>query len=105
MRYFLPFIAAFAGTAFLAAGQTPSAVTDEVLKLEDAYRLAKLHQDTGSLKEILAEEFNETNQNGNSRNKAQTLELWQSFSISSLTTDSSEIRLTGDTAVVLGKQT
>lgn len=86
-----------------AAAATP--VETEVLAADEAYRVAKLHQDIPALQRILAEQFNETNQNGNSRNKAQTLELWQGFSIRSLTTDSAEVRLTGDTATVMGTQT
>jgi hypothetical protein len=91
----------------LAAKPAPAAtpVEAEVLAVEEAYRLAKLHQDTTTLERILAAPFNETNQNGNSRNKAEALELWKSFSVASLTTDTSELRVTGDTAMVLGTQT
>jgi Domain of unknown function (DUF4440) len=78
---------------------------DEVMKADEAYRLAKLHQDTSELQRILADAFNETNQNGNSRNKKQTIELWKWFSITSLTTDTSEVRVAGDTAMVTGTQT
>jgi len=62
----------------LAAGQPAASRSagDDVMKIDEAYRLAKLHQDTLALDGILADDFNETNQNGNSRNKAQTLELW-----------------------------
>jgi hypothetical protein len=92
--------------AMLAASQTPAVGPEtEVLAAEEAYRLAKLHQDITSLNRILADPFNETNQNGNSRDKAETLELWKSFSIASLTTDSSQVRVTGDTAIVMGTQT
>jgi hypothetical protein len=91
----------------LAASQAPAAATveAEVLAVEEAYRLAKLHRDIAALDRILADPFNETNQNGNSRNKAETLELWKGFSIASLTTDTSQVRVTGDTAIVLGTQT
>jgi hypothetical protein len=55
----------------LAASQVPAAATveAEVLAVEEAYRLAKLHRDIAALDRILADPFNETNQNGNSRNK------------------------------------
>jgi len=75
------------------------------MRVDESYRVAKLRQDITTLERILADAFNETNQNGISRNKAESLELWKTFSIESLTTDTSEVRVTGDTAVVLGKQT
>jgi Domain of unknown function (DUF4440) len=87
-----------------ASGQR-SVTADEVMKIDEQFRLAKLNRDTGALGLILAENFHETNQNGNSRNKAQTIELWASFPIDSLTTDSSDVKITGDTAVVTGAQT
>ena len=82
-----------------------SVTADEVMKVDDLFRLAKLNRDTSALRLILAENFHETNQNGNSRNKAQTLELWASFAIESLTTDSADVKITGETAVVTGSQT
>ena len=75
------------------------------MKVDEAFRIAKLKNDTAALSRLLAENFYETNQNGNSRNKAKTIELWTSFPIQSLTTDTSEVRVTGDTAVVTGSQT
>jgi hypothetical protein len=75
------------------------------MKVDEAFRIAKLKNDTAALDRLLAENFYETNQNGNSRNKAKTIELWAAFPIQSLTTDTSEVRLTGDTAVVTGSQT
>jgi len=89
----------------LAALPALAADTDDVMRIDESYRLAKLHNDVNALRWILADEFNETNQNGNSRDKAATLELWKGFTIDSLTTDSSEVRVNGDTAVVLGTQT
>jgi hypothetical protein len=87
-----------------ASGQRP-VTEEEVMKVDEQFRLAKLNQDTRALGLILAENFLETNQNGNSRNKAQTIELWTSFRIDSLTTDSADVKITGDTAVVTGSQT
>jgi hypothetical protein len=78
---------------------------DQVMKVDEQFRLAKLNRDTGTLRSILAENFLETNQNGNSRNKSQTIELWTSFPIDSLTTDSADVKITGDTAVITGSQT
>jgi hypothetical protein len=83
----------------------PSADAGQIMNVEEQYRLAKLNRDTRALGLILAENFYETNQNGNSRNKAQTIELWTSFAIYSLTTDSADVKITGDTAVVTGSQT
>jgi hypothetical protein len=99
-------LAAFAGALLcvLAIGQPPPPV-DDVMRVEEQFRLAKLHRDTGALAAILAEDFHEINQNGNSRNKAQTIDLWNSFEIDSLTTESAETKITGDTAVVRGSQT
>ena len=62
---------------------------------------ARSERDTRILGLILAENFYETNQNV----KAQTIELWTSFAIYSLTTDSADVKITGDTAVVTGSQT
>ena len=87
-----------------ASGQR-SVTDDEVMKVDEQFRLAKLNQDTRALGLILAENFHETNQNGNTRNKAQTIDLWTSFHIDSLTTDSADVKVTGDTAVVTGSQT
>jgi hypothetical protein len=94
------------GILFLASPAfSQQSVRDEVMRVDEAYRVAKLRQDTQALDRILADAFNETNQNGNSRNKAQTIELWKSFSIRSLTTDAAEVRVSGDTAMVIGRQT
>jgi hypothetical protein len=108
VRQLVPRIAATVALSFFVAGQAPAAsprVEDDVMQVDEAYRIAKLHRDTRALDRILADAFNETNQNGNSRNKAQSIELWRSFSIESLTTDTSEVRVTGGTAMVTGTQT
>jgi hypothetical protein len=89
----------------LPANGQRSVTADEVMKVDEQFRLAKLNRDTKALGLMLAENFHETNQNGNSRNKAQTIELWASFAIESLTTDSADVKITGDTAVVTGSQT
>src|SRR5713226_962468 len=93
-------IALFFFAVGLATGQQPASrsVSEDVMKIDEAYRLAKLNRDIKALDRILADAFNETNQNGNSRDKAQTIELWRSFSISSLTTDTHQVRIAGDTA-------
>lgn len=76
-----------------------------VVRLDEEYRIAKLKNDINALNRILADSFYEMNQNGNGRNKSETLDLWRSFKVSSLTTDSYEVRVSGDTAIVNGTQT
>jgi hypothetical protein len=88
----------------LAVGQ-PFTDAGQIMQVEEQFRLAKLNRDIRALGTILADNFSETNQNGNSRNKAQTIELWSSFEIDSLTTDSADVKITGNTAVVTGSQT
>ena len=105
MKSFFRF-AAFLFAVSRCQPQTPvSAFDDAVMKVDEEFRLAKLHNDTAALSRVLADNFYETNQNGNSRNKAQIIELFTSFPIDSLTTDSSQVRVTGQTAVVTGTQT
>ena len=99
------------GVGAVANGQTTvpvrplSPAERAVMEVEEQYRLAQLNNDTQGLQRILADEFYETNQNGNSRNKAQTIELWTGFHISARVIEQSEVRLTGDTAVVTGSET
>ena len=99
------------GLFFLAVSQSREQLTadprsnDPVMKVDEEFRIAKLKNDTAALNRILADNFYETNQNGNSRNKAQCLELFTSFPIQSLTTDEAKVRITGNTAVVTGSQT
>jgi len=76
-----------------------------VMRLDEEQRVDKLKNDTNALSRLLADSFYEMNQNGNGRNKAETLELWTSFKISSLSTDSYDVRVSGDTVVVTGTQT
>src|ERR1700693_5210888 len=83
----------------------PRSVQDQVMKVDEEFRLAKLKRDTATLTRILADNFYETNQNWNSRNKAQIIELFRDFTIGWLTTDAFEVRIAGDTAVVTGSQT
>jgi hypothetical protein len=80
-------------------------VKDAVLKVDEEYRTAKLQNDTAALLRILADSFVETNQNGDTRNKAQIVDLWSSFRISTLTTDSVNVSITGENAVLTGTQT
>jgi ketosteroid isomerase-like protein len=81
------------------------AQTDDVLRADDAWQQAKLRADLPALSRIMADEFYEMNQNGNGRSKAETLALWEWFRIDTLTTDSVDVRVNGDTAMVTGTQT
>ncbi len=105
MNCLLPRIAAAVAITVLGAGTAFAADEEDVMKADETYRIAKLRQDVQTLDRILEPSFNETNQNGNSRNKTATIELWKGFSIASLTTDSYQVRVTADTAMVIGTQT
>jgi hypothetical protein len=78
----------------------------QVFGAEDQFRRAKVENNTATLGVLLNEAFLETNQNGNSRNKAEMISLFESFPISSLTTDKADIRFAATgIAVVHGSQT
>ncbi|MCA1601681.1 MAG: nuclear transport factor 2 family protein, partial [Acidobacteria bacterium] len=77
----------------------------QVLKVDEEFRIAKLKKDTASLERILASNVNETNQYGSSTNKAQFIELFTRFQPDILTTDESQVQITGNTAAVTGSQT
>ncbi|MCA1602446.1 MAG: nuclear transport factor 2 family protein [Acidobacteria bacterium] len=77
----------------------------QVMKVDEEFRVAKLKNDTTTLDRILADSFYETNQNGNTRNKVQFVELFTEFKIASLDTVESQVRVTGVTGVVTGSQT
>jgi hypothetical protein len=93
----------------LAVSQSSAAEysTDQnaVLKVDEAFRVAKLGNDTATLRRIVANNFVTTNQFGETRNKAELIELFATLSLKSLTTKPSQVRITGDTAVVTGSQT
>lgn len=80
-------------------------VADQIRDIEEQFRVAKLRNDVQSLDRILDEAFVETNQNGNSRTKNETIELFRTFPIQSLVTNSSAIRLAASSALVTGSQT
>jgi hypothetical protein len=88
------------------ATKTPEyAVAQSVMQVDEQFRVAKLNRDTAALNRILADSFYDINQNGHTRDKAQFTDLWKTFAISTLTTDSFEVRLNRDTATVSGSQT
>lgn len=93
--------------SILGLGQTsqPSSTErDEILKVEDAFRTAKLEKDVTALNRILADEYFGTNQYGRQRDKAKLIELFSSFHLSSLTVGKADVRVAGDIAIVTGSQ-
>src|SRR4030095_13526591 len=76
-----------------APRRTPTA-EEQVRLVEEQYRLAKLRNDGAALDQLRDDACVETNQNGNTRNKAELLELWRDFRISSLVIDSLNLRVT-----------
>lgn len=79
----------------------------DVLKVDGEFQRAKLANDVTTLERILDDDYVGTNQNGNTRNKQQCLELWASFPISSLVTESATVSFSEENriAVVSGEQT
>jgi Domain of unknown function (DUF4440) len=78
----------------------------QVFGAEEQFRRAKVQNDTAALAVLLSDQFLETNQNGNSRNKAGMIELFRTFTIESLTTDTADLRFATDgIAIVNGSQT
>jgi TonB family protein len=89
----------------VAASRRTLTAEEQVRLVEEQYRVAKLHNDVAALDRLLDDACVETNQNGNTRNKAELLELWRDFRISSLVIDSLNLRVTGDTVVATGRMT
>lgn len=88
-----------------AAGRFTFNAQSAVLRVDEQFRLAKLGNDVRTMDGLLSEEFVETNQNGSSRDKSESLELWTTFTITSLVTERATIRLAGDFATIAGQQT
>jgi hypothetical protein len=82
-----------------------SADQNAVLKVDEAFRRAKLERDTATLRHIVANNYVATNQFGETRNKAELIDLFATLSLKSLSVKPSQVRITGDTAVVTGAQT
>ena len=76
-----------------------------VMKVDEEFRLAKMRNDTSTLERIVSDHYYATNQNRNSRNKEQLIELFRTFPVSPLTTDEFHIRIVDGTAFVTGFQT
>jgi len=81
------------------------AIQSAILRVDEQWREAKLANDVETMKRIISDDFFETNQNGNGRDKAQMLQLWTTFKIQSLATHRATIRVSGNVASVTGEQT
>jgi hypothetical protein len=75
-----------------------------IRKLEEEFRLAKVENDTATLERDVAEDYYGLNQNGTPRNKEQLVELFKKFKIQSLQVDVQRVRISGDDAIVAGRQ-
>jgi Domain of unknown function (DUF4440) len=84
---------------------SPPLQVSVVLSLDDRFRLAKLSNDPGMLANILSDEFVETTQNGNTRNKTEMIDLFRSFKIVSLETTRATIRAGDNAVTITGEQT
>jgi TonB family protein len=87
------------GAALLRNTQSDEQV---VLGFEEQFRLAKLQNDVEALGRLLNDAFSETNQNGNTRNKPQFVELFTSFPIQSLISNPESVKVSGNVATVSG---
>lgn len=74
----------------------------ELRELEERFRVAKVRNDVGTLALLLDDGFSETNQNGNTRNKAQFLELFATFPIQSISQTVTGVQATFERAVITG---
>jgi hypothetical protein len=80
-------------------------LAEAVMKMDEAFRLAKLQADRTALERILSDDYIGINQTGNTRDKKQILELFEWFRIESLVTNSAHITFSGNNAIVMGEQT
>lgn len=92
-------------TVFSPATGEDAKLAPQVIAVEEAYRVAKLHHDVQALDQILSADFYGTNQNGNSLNKREAIELFTAFPIQSLVVDRASIRFSNANATVTGEQT
>ena len=69
---------------------------DEVVKVEEAYRAAKIKGDVSATRQILADGFYGTNQYGASRDRAQLRDMYRSgFRLAALAQPRPDVRITG----------
>ena len=89
----------------LIPGKIDSTEYKKILQIEEQFRKAKIERDVKFVDKILSENYIGSNQNGNTKNKAQTKELWTTFQIHSLTLDSIKVDVKDSLAYVKGQQT
>jgi hypothetical protein len=99
-----PLYAICASFTFAQVEPPPFSQGAEVLKVEDAFRVAKLQNNIEALSQILADEYVGVNQYGSRRNKAEVLELFRDFKVSTLSRAEADVHLAGDIAIVVGSQ-
>jgi hypothetical protein len=96
--------ALFFALSIPAVAQTAGAGDDReaVLKTEEAFRLAKIANDTAALDRLLADEYYGINQWGAKRDKAELIALFRTFPTERLDPSGVTVRLSGDHAIVEG---
>ena len=86
--------------------KSSSLIEQEVLQSEKEYFNAKLENNVKFMEEFLSDNFISTNQFGQVRNKAQSIEFFKGFKPRSFTMDSLKVNLENDTtAIAEGYQT
>ena len=75
----------------------------EILKAEESFRQARLHNDVAALDRLLAPDFIQISQWGFQRDRKSLLEQFKTFPVHSATTLEIDIRIAKDTAVATGK--
>jgi precorrin-6B methylase 2 len=86
----------------LTLGKARADDKDDVLNTEAAFERAKLHNDVAALENLLANDFIEINQWGVVRDRRGMLQLFKTFHTTSLVSSDVSVRLSGDTATVIG---
>jgi len=85
----------------------PKSVEQELIKIENGWVEAELKKDVALLDRILADDFTDTDPEGNVMTKAQDLEDLKSGALvaTSMVLDNIKVRVYGDMAVVTGRNT
>lgn len=96
----------FLGVTIVAQTQTES-VEQELIKIENGWVEAELKKDVALLDRILADDFTDTDSEGNVMTKAQDLEVLKSGAYvgTSMVLDNIKVRVYGEAAVVTGRNT
>ncbi len=95
-------LAALCLTVAVSPGRAKADDKQDVLKVETAFEQAKLHNDVAALERLLANDFIEINQWGAIRDRRAILQLFKNFKTTSLVTSDVSVRLSGDTATLIG---